>query len=149
MGWLNNPVLDKEGRGRRWAGGRLEGCMLGRVRPHPTQPYRSYPSLPCPGFSCQPTLSYLSLPHPTLFSTAILPFPTYLVLHWSLLSYPILPHPTTSYTGFHSHPVLPYLPHPHREAGLHLAHAGITGIFLHGRKMPVRPAWAKWIPDSR
>ena len=32
MGWLNNPVLDKEGRGRLWDGGRLEGCLLGRVR---------------------------------------------------------------------------------------------------------------------
>ena len=32
VGWLNKPVLDKEGRGRLWDGGRLEGCMIGRVR---------------------------------------------------------------------------------------------------------------------
>ena len=28
MGWLNNPVLDKEGRGRLWDGGRLEGDLM-------------------------------------------------------------------------------------------------------------------------
>ena len=41
----------------------------------------------------------------------------HLVLRWLLLSYPILPHPTTSYTGFHSHPSLPHLSHPHRQVG--------------------------------
>ena len=32
VGRLNTPVLDKEGRGRMWEGGRLEGCRIGRVR---------------------------------------------------------------------------------------------------------------------
>ena len=86
-----HPIYDV-GLGRKVRQGRMWGRM-GAVLPHPT------PSLHCSllpsyhilatssytGFSCHPTISYPSLPHPT---------PSY--IHWLLLpSYPVLPYPTT------------------------------------------------------
>ena len=64
-----------------------------------------------PGFFCHPTLSYLSLPHPTLYSTAILPHPTQLYTAYpnvpsslprpTLDSSALLPCPTLSYPILH------------------------------------------------
>ena len=70
----------------------------------------------CPGSRIQP---YLIL-HPTLYSAAILPHPSHLVLHWILLPpFQILPgrtHPipsitisTASSTGFFCHATPSYL----------------------------------------
>ena len=59
---------------------------------------------------CHPTLSYIILPplttsilpHPTLYSTAIL-------LHWILLQVYPEPHPISSYTRVFCHPTLSYI----------------------------------------
>ena len=72
-----------------------------------------------PGFFCQPTLSYLSLPHPTLYSTASIPHPTSSYTGFfchPTISYPVVHslsqmtvYPTSSYTGRFCHPTLSYL----------------------------------------